>query len=88
MTDLLDPETTGRQPDHPDWAGSLRGSLRSVLSPSADEPEADELIVRRNGRVSVVDRRRECGALRGLLRPRDHRPAASSTGSSAWASRP
>ena len=43
MTDVLSPEeTTGRQPQHPDWASI------------PDEPEADELIVRRNGRVSAV----------------------------------
>lgn len=43
MTDLLSPEeSTGRQPQHPDWARI------------PDEPEADELIVRRNGRISVV----------------------------------
>ena len=43
MTDLLSPEeTTERQPQHPDWASI------------PDEPEADELIIRRNGRLSVV----------------------------------
>jgi cytoskeleton protein RodZ len=56
MTDLLSPEThtdvedtaerptgaTGREPAHPGWASI------------PDEPEADEIIVRRNGRISVV----------------------------------
>src|SRR3954466_12459020 len=42
MTDLLSAEATDREPEHPDWASI------------PDEPEADELIVRRNGRVSVV----------------------------------
>ena len=55
MTDLLSrEETTARQPEHPGWTSILRGSLRSQLKASPDEPEDDELIVRRNGRVSVV----------------------------------
>ncbi len=41
MTDLLSPDTTSK-PQHPDWAHI------------PDEPEPDELIVRRNGRVSTV----------------------------------
>ena len=53
MTDLLSPETTdvvdtaerpavADRPEHPGWASI------------PDEPEADEVIVRRNGRISVV----------------------------------
>ena len=51
MTDLLSPEPDwwtppsdrgGRPPEHPGWASI------------PDEPEADEVIVRRNGRISVV----------------------------------
>src|SRR4051812_37357766 len=54
MTDVVTPDPTSHQAEHHDWASFLRGSLRSHLRTSPHEAEADELIVRRNGRVSVV----------------------------------
>ena len=71
MTDLLSPETdvvdtaerpaVADRPEHPGWASI------------PDEPEADEVIVRRNGRHLGGAGRRQRAAVGGLLRPRGHR---------------
>jgi cytoskeleton protein RodZ len=76
MTDLIPRETTDLDPDlvktgehvHPDWAHV------------PDEPEADEVVVRRNGRISVV-----LAAISALLAAAYFARAVTDSGLLDWA---